>query len=221
MAAQIARFSIRLPSSPVFSLSPAVADHSRPPATDGNERRASRSAILRAAAHAHSKPAAHIPNNWARSGTPPVAAAAAAIDNRVRGRPRPGRRRRSRLTPRRARHGGDRPPHISHQVAEGPAQCDRTRHKHHLDLVGQRRALSPVGLSQPTPRAVTAHRAPHLSTDGKADLGSSVPDAPEQDEARLFFPLALLENRLDVTGVPKSFVARERQRCAAVAGHAG
>jgi hypothetical protein len=220
MAAQIARFSIRLPSSPVFAISPAVADHSRPPATDGSERCASRSAILRAAARAHSKPAAHIPSSWARSGIPPVAAGAAAIDNRARERRRPGPRRRSRLIPGRARHGGDRTPHITHQVVEGPAQCSRPRHEHHRGLVGQRRAMAPVSFSQPASRAVTARRAPHLSTDGKAHLDSSVPDAPEQDEAWLFFPLALLENRLDVTCVPKSFVAREGQRCAAVAGHA-
>ena len=80
--------------------------------------------------------------------------------------------------------------------------------------------MTPVGLSQPPPCAIAAHGAPHLTADGKARLGSAVPNAPEQDEARLLLPLALLENRLDFTCVPKSFVVRERRRCAAAAGHA-
>ena len=81
--------------------------------------------------------------------------------------------------------------------------------------------MAPVGLSQTPPRAITAHCTPYLPADGKARFGLSVPDVPEQDEARLLFPFALLENRLDVTCLPESFVAGERQHYAAAAGHAG
>jgi hypothetical protein len=194
----------------------AAVGHSRPRAMGGIARGAGSRAMWLARRGGFSAPPGSIRSSSAQTGRPAAGEGAAAVGIRARARSRP--------RPRRSRVGCPAPtllacvptqplqsaPHLPDQLGEPPAQHARSTDEQHVDARSQGALLPAIRLADSPPNTIAWHRAAYSPAHREAHPPSSLPPAPERDEARLLVPIALPEQRLDFRGPPEPFGPPER-----------
>jgi len=105
-----------------------------------------------------------------------------------------------------------RPRHLGPQLVERRLEGPCARHEDRVHAAQLRRLQTAVGCAQSPPGAVAADRAPDLPAHRKTCARRTSTRHPQKHEGAPLLSPALLEDRLDLTGVPEAGVPREPER---------
>ena len=102
--------------------------------------------------------------------------------------------------------------HLGPQLVERRFEGPGARHEDRIHAAQLRRSEPAVGRAQPPPRAVPTNRAPDLPAHREPRTRWTATRHPQEHKRPPFLSPALLENRLDLAGVPEAGVRGKPER---------